>query len=207
MVTFLLAVGGIVLSFPIGVMLALGRRSSLPVVKAVSILFIETIRGVPLITILFMFSMIVSLFLPQETRLDRLLRALMAMIVFSSAYTAENVRGGLQAIPLGQIEAAKAVGMSGFQTMLLIVLPQAIRMVIPTLVGQFIALFKDTTLVVIIGITDLLGIGRAIVNSSPEFIQLQTEVYIFIALIYWVFSYLMSTASRRVEAAMGVGEH
>jgi len=207
MVTFLLAVGGIVLSFPIGVMLALGRRSSLPVVKAVSVLFIETIRGVPLITILFMFSMIVSLFLPQETRLDRLLRALMAMIVFSSAYTAENVRGGLQAIPLGQIEAAKAVGMSGFQTMLLIVLPQAIRMVIPTLVGQFIALFKDTTLVVIIGITDLLGIGRAIVNSSPEFIQLQTEVYIFIALIYWVFSYLMSTASRQVEAAMGVGEH
>jgi general L-amino acid transport system permease protein len=206
MVTFLLAIGGIVLSFPIGVLLALGRRSSLPVVKAVSILFIETIRGVPLITILFMFSMIVSLFLPQETRLDRLLRALFAMIVFSSAYTAENVRGGLQAIPLGQIEAAKAVGMSGFQTMLLIVLPQAIRMVIPAIVGQFIALFKDTTLVVIIGINDLLGIGRAIINSSPEFVQLQTEVYIFIALIYWIFSYLMSLASRRVEAAMGVGQ-
>ena len=206
MVTFLLAVGGILLSFPIGVLLALGRRSSLPVVKAVSTIFIETIRGVPLITILFMFSVIVSLFLPQETRIDRLLRALMAMVVFSSAYTAENVRGGLQAIPLGQIEAAKAVGMSGFQTMLLIILPQAIRLVIPAIVGQFISLFKDTTLVVIISINDLLGIGKSIINSSPEFIQLQTEVYIFIAIIYWIFSYLMSLASRRVEAAMGVGE-
>lgn len=206
MVTFLLAVGGILLSFPIGVLLALGRRSSLPVVKVFSILFIETIRGVPLITILFMFSLILVLFLPQEARLDRLLRALMAVTVFSSAYTAENVRGGLQSIPPGQIEAAKALGMTPLQTMVLIVLPQAIRAVIPAIVGQFISLFKDTTLVVIVGINDLLGIGKSIINSSPEFVQLQTEVYIFIAIIYWVFSYLMSLASRRVEKAMGVGE-
>lgn len=206
MVTFLLAVGGILLSFPLGVLLALGRRSKLPVVKFFSVIYIETIRGVPLITILFMFSIILALFLPQETRLDRLLRALMAMVVFSSAYTAENVRGGLQSVPEGQIEAAKALGMNPFRTMLLIVLPQAIRAVIPAIVGQFISLFKDTTLVVIIGINDLLGIGKSIINSTPEFVQLQTEVYIFIALIYWVFSYLMSTASRRVEDALGVGK-
>lgn len=206
LVTFLLAAGGILISFPIGILLALGRRSSLPVVKAFSTIFIETIRGVPLITILFMFSIILALFLPAESRIDRLLRALMAVTVFSAAYTAENVRGGLQAVPTGQIEAAKAVGMNGFQTLLLIVLPQAIRAVLPAIVGQFISLFKDTTLVVIVGINDLLGIGRSIINSDPEFVQLQTEVYIFIAAIYWIFSYLMSLASRRLEAAVGVSK-
>ena len=206
MVTFLLAVGGILLSFPLGVLLALGRRSKLPVVKAFSTIYIETIRGVPLITILFMFSIILALFLPQGSRLDRLLRALMAMTVFSSAYMAENVRGGLQAVPEGQVEAAKALGMSSFRIMALIVLPQALRAVIPAIVGQFISLFKDTTLVTIIGINDLLGIGKSIINSSPENVQLQTEVYIFIAAVYWLFSYLMSMAARRVEKAMGVGE-
>ena len=206
MVTFLLAIGGILLSFPLGVLLALGRRSKLPVVKFFSIIYIETIRGVPLITILFMFSIILALFLPQETRLDRLLRALLAVVVFSSAYTAENVRGGLQSVPEGQIEAANALGMNSFKTMLLIVLPQAIRSVIPAIVGQFISLFKDTTLVVIIGINDFLGIGKSIINSKPEFVQLQTEVYIFIAVVYWIFSYLMSIASRHVEDALGVGD-
>jgi len=204
LVTFLLAAGGILISFPIGVLLALGRRSSLPVVKAFSTIFIETIRGVPLITILFMFSIILALFLPADSRIDRLLRALMAVTVFSAAYSAENVRGGLQAVPPGQIEAAKAVGMNGFQTMLFIVLPQAIRTVLPSIVGQFISLFKDTTLVVIVGINDLLGIGRSVINSDPQFVQLQLEVYLFIALIYWIFSFLMSLASRRLEAALGV---
>ena len=204
LVTFLLAAGGILISFPIGVLLALGRRSSLPVVKAFSTIFIETVRGVPLITILFMFSVILALFLPSESRIDRLIRALMAVTFFSAAYTAENVRGGLQAVPNGQIEAAKAVGMNGFQTMLFIVLPQAIRAVVPAIVGQFISLFKDTTLVVIVGINDLLGIGRSVINSEPAFVQLQMEVYLFIAAIYWVFSYLMSLASRRLEAALGV---
>lgn len=204
LVTFLLSAGGILLSFPIGLILALGRRSTLPVVKAFSTVLIETIRGVPLITILFMFSIILALFLPPESRIDRLVRALMAVTFFSAAYTAENVRGGLQAVPLGQIEAAKAVGMNGFQTMLFIVLPQALRAVLPAIVGQFISLFKDTTLVVIVGINDLLGIGRSIINSDPEFVQLQTEVYLFIAAIYWIFSYLMSIASNRLEAAMGV---
>jgi general L-amino acid transport system permease protein len=204
LVTFLLAAGGILLSFPIGVLLALGRRSSLPVVKAFSTIFIETVRGVPLITILFMFSIILALFLPPESRIDRLVRALMAVTVFSAAYTAENVRGGLQAVPNGQIEAAKAVGMNGFQTMLFIVLPQAIKAVLPAIVGQFISLFKDTTLVVIVGINDLLGIGRSVINSEPAFVQLQMEVYLFIAAIYWIFSYLMSLASRRLETALGV---
>ena len=204
LVTFLLSAGGIILSFPIGLVLALGRRSTLPVVKAFSTIFIETIRGVPLITILFMFSIILALFLPADSRIDRLVRALMAVTFFSAAYTAENVRGGLQAVPLGQIEAAKAVGMNGFQTMLFIVLPQALRAVLPAIVGQFISLFKDTTLVVIVGINDLLGIGRSVINMDPEFVQLQTEVYIFIAVIYWIFSYLMSLASRRLEDVMGV---
>ncbi|MBA4379158.1 MAG: amino acid ABC transporter permease [Anaerolinea sp.] len=206
LVTLLLAVGGIVISFPIGVLLALGRRSSLPVVKLFSILFIEVVRGVPLITILFMFSIILALFLPAESRIDRVIRALIGIVVFSAAYTAENVRGGLQAIPQGQVEAAKAVGLNNFQITALIVLPQAIRMVIPSIVGQFISLFKDTTLVVIVGINDLLGIGKAVLNSDPQFVSLQAEVYVFIAAIFWIFSYYMSYASRLLEKAMGVGE-
>ncbi len=206
LVTILLAVGGITLSFPIGVLLALGRRSSLPVVKVFSTLFIELVRGMPLVTILFMFSLILALFLPPESRLDRLIRALMAMTFFSAAYTAENVRGGLQAVPLGQIDAAKAVGLNNFQTMILIVLPQAIRAVIPAIVGQFISLFKDTTLAIIVGISELLFIGKSIINSDPAFIRHQAEVYIFIAAIFWIFSYLMSSASRRLEGILGVGE-
>jgi len=201
-----LAVGGIVLSFPIGILLALGRRSSLPVVKLFSIIFIETVRGVPLVTILFMFSIILALFLPAESRIDRVLRALMGMVFFSAAYTAENVRGGLQAIPEGQIEAAKAVGLNNFQITMFIVLPQALRLVIPATVGQFIALFKDTTLVVIVGINDLLGIGNAVLNLNPEFVRLQMEVYLFIAIIFWVFCYFMSYASLQLEKALGVGE-
>jgi general L-amino acid transport system permease protein len=165
------------------------------------------IRGVPLVTILFMFSIILALFLPSESRIDRLVRALMAVTVFSAAYTAENVRGGLQSVPLGQIEAAKALGMGNLKTKVFIELPQAIRAVLPSIVGQFIALFKDTTLVVIIGINDFLGIGRSIINSDPEFVQLRLEVYIFIAVVYWIFSYLMSHASRRLEAAMGLSSN
>jgi general L-amino acid transport system permease protein len=206
LVTLLLAIGGIVLSFPIGVLLALGRRSSLPVVKLFSIFFIEVVRGVPLVTILFMFSVILVLFLPAESRIDRLVRALMATVVFSAAYTAENVRGGLQAIPAGQVEAAKAVGLNNFQITLFIVLPQALRLVIPAIVGQFISLFKDTSLVVIVGINDLLGIGNAILNLRPEFVRAQMEVYLFIAAIFWVFSYFMSYASLQLERTLGVGE-
>lgn len=206
LITLLLSVGGIVLSTPIGVLLALGRRSSLPVVKMFSISFIELVRGVPLVTILFMFSVILALFLPTESRIDRVIRALMGIVVFSAAYTAENVRGGLQAIPPGQIEAAKAVGLKNFNITRLIVLPQALRLVIPTIVGQFISLFKDTTLVYIVGINDLLGMGNAVLKLKPEFLRLQMEVYLFIAVIFWVFSYFMSYASLQLEKALGVGE-
>ena len=207
LVTLILAVGGVVLSFPIGILLALGRRSSLPVVKAFSTGVIELIRGVPLITILFMFSLILQVFLPVGSRFDRLLRALMAITIFSAAYTAENIRGGLQAVPPGQVEAAKAVGMNSIIINIFIVLPQAIRAVIPAIVGQFISLFKDTTLVIILGINELLGIGRSVVNADPEFIQLQLEVYLFIAAIFWIISYAMSYSSRKLEDSLGVGDH
>jgi general L-amino acid transport system permease protein len=206
LVTLILAAGGIILSFPIGVLLALGRRSSLPVLKGFCITFIEVVRGVPLVTILFMFSIILQLFLPPEARIDRLIRALMAMTVFSAAYSAENVRGGLQAIPQGQVEAAQAVGLSKLQITGLIVLPQALRKVIPAIVGQFITLFKDTTLVIIVGINELLGIGKSILNTDPSFVRAQAEVYLFVALVFWAFSYVMSHASRQLEAALGVGE-
>lgn len=205
-VTMILAVGGITLSFPIGVLLALGRRSSLPVVKAFSIAFIEVIRGVPLISILFLFSIILPLFLPPAIQIDRLIRALIGMTIFSAAYSAENVRGGLAAVPEGQIEAARAVGLNNFQITLLIQLPQALRLVIPPIVGQFISLFKDTTLAAGIAVLELLTIGRSILEGNPEYIGLQAEVYIFIAAVFWVFSYLMSYASQRLEVALGVGE-
>jgi len=206
LITLLLSVGGILISFPFGVLLALGRRSSLPVVKWFSIFFIEVVRGVPLVTILFMFSVILALFLPTESRIDRVIRALMGIVFFSAAYTAENVRGGLQAIPPGQVEAAKALGLKNVHITSLIVLPQALRLVIPTTVGQFISLFKDTTLVYIVGINDLLGMGNAVLKLRPEFVRLQMEVYLFIALIFWIFSYFMSYASLQLEKALGVGE-
>jgi general L-amino acid transport system permease protein len=206
LLTFLLALIGIVASFPIGVLLALGRQSSLPVVKIFCTLFIELVRGVPLVTILFMFSIILPLFLPENVRIDRVLRAMMAMTFFAAAYMAENVRGGLQAIPRGQYEAAEAVGLNAFQTMLLIVLPQALRAVIPAIVGQFIALFMDTTLAIIVGLVELLAIGKSILNSNVDWLLLDSEVYIFIAAVFWVFTYSMSYASRRLETALGVGE-
>ncbi|MCS6845967.1 MAG: amino acid ABC transporter permease [Caldilineales bacterium] len=204
--TFLLALVGIVASFPIGVLLALGRQSNLPVVKALCIVFIEVVRGVPLVTILFMVSIILPLFLPDNIRIDRVLRAMLGMTLFAAAYMAENVRGGLQSIPRGQYEAAKALGLTGFQTTLLIVLPQALRVVIPAIVGQFIALFMDTTLAIIVGLLELLAVGRAVLNSNPAWLFRDMEVYLFIALIFWIFTFSMSFASRRVEAAVGLGK-
>jgi general L-amino acid transport system permease protein len=206
LVTMILAVGGIVLSFPIGVLLALGRRSKLPVISILSTIFIEVVRGVPLIGILTLFSIILPLFLPQNVRIDRLLRALVGMIIFSAAYMAENVRGGLAAVPPGQEEAAKALGLRGYQTTLLIVLPQALRAVIPPIVGQFISLFKDTTLASGIAVLEFLAVGRSILQANPAYVGLQAEVYIFIAAVFWIFCYLMSYASQRLEVALGVGE-
>jgi len=168
--------------------------------------FIELVRGVPLVTILFMFSLILPLFLPPDVRLDRVLRAMAAMTFFAAAYMAENIRGGLQSIPRGQVEAAKAVGLSGFHTTAFIVLPQALRAVIPAIVGQFIALFMDTTLAIIVGLVELLAVGRAVLNANVEWLLLDKEVYLFIAAIFWIFTFSMSYASRRLERALGVGE-
>jgi general L-amino acid transport system permease protein len=206
LLTFLLAIVGIVASFPIGVVLALGRQSSLPLVKIFCTLFIEMVRGVPLVTILFMASIILPLFLPEEVRIDRVLRAMLGMTLFAAAYMAENVRGGLQAVPAGQVEAAKAVGLTGVQTMVFIVLPQALRAVIPAIVGQFIALFMDTTLAIIVGLMELLAVGKAILQTNPEWLLRDKEAFLFIAVIFWLFTYSMSYASRRLEVALGVGE-
>jgi general L-amino acid transport system permease protein len=205
LLTFVLAIVGIVASFPLGVLLALGRRSKLPVIKVFCTAYIETIRGVPLISVLFMSQLMLPLFLPAGLRLSTVLRALTGMTLFSAAYTAENVRGGLAAIPMGQYEAARAVGLNEALVMGLIVLPQALRAVIPAIVGQFISLFKDTSLVTIMGLLDLLGVAKA-VTGQREFIGLQREVYSFAAVIYFIFCYAMSYASRRLEQALGVGE-
>jgi general L-amino acid transport system permease protein len=206
LVTLILSVGGITISFPIGVLLALGRRSSLPVVRLLSTIFIEVVRGVPLIGILFLSSLILPLFLPTDMRVDRLLRALIGMTLFSAAYMAENVRGGLAAVPGGQVEAAKALGLNNFYITSLIVLPQALRAVIPPIVGQFISLFKDTTLAAGVAVFELLSVGLAILQGNPEYFGLQMEVLLFVSAIFWILSYLMSYASLRLEAALGVGE-
>lgn len=205
MLTLILAVVGIAASFPLGVMLALGRRSELPVIKALCTAYIEMIRGVPLISVLFMSQLMLPLFLPPELRLSTVMRALTGMTLFSAAYTAENVRGGLASIPMGQYEAARAVGLNEVLVMALIVLPQALRAVIPAIVGQFISLFKDTTLVAIVGLLDLLGIAKS-VTAQREFIGLHKEVYAFAAVIFFIFCYSMSHASRRLEQVLGVGE-
>ncbi len=205
LLSLFLAIFGILLSFPIGVLLALGRRSKLPALRLISTLYIEIIRGVPLISLLFMAQVMLQLFLPAGfPTIDRAFRALAAIALFSAAYTAENVRGGLQAVPNGQYEAAYALGLSGFQTTMRIILPQALRAVIPVLVGQFIALFKDTSLVALVGLFDLLGIARVILGN-PNWLGSHREVYAFVALIYWLFCYLMSYSSRRLETAMGIG--
>ncbi|MBZ0296619.1 MAG: amino acid ABC transporter permease, partial [Anaerolineae bacterium] len=201
LLTMMLTVVGIVCAFPIGVLLALGRRSHLPVVKGFSILYIELVRGVPLITVLVMSMLLVPFVAPWLGGPDTApYRAMVAVTLFSAAYLAENVRGGLQSLPPGQEEAAKALGLAGWQVTLYITLPQALRAVIPALVGQFISLFKDTSLVAIVGLIDLTGIAQAVV-AQTEFIGLRREVFVFISIVYFVFSYMMSIMSRRIEAS------
>ena len=202
----LLAVAGITLSLPIGIALALGRRSNLPVVKLLCVVFIEVFRGVPLITLLFMSQVLVPLAFPEDLKPNSLLRAAIVITLFSSAYMAENIRGGLQAIHPGQVEAARALGLPGWQTTLFISLPQAIRNVIPAIVGQFIALFKDTSLVYIIGMLDIVEISRAFIQGNTEYLSSAKELFIFLALVFWVFTYSMSYVSGRVERYLGVGQ-
>ena len=205
LLTLILAVVGIVVSFPLGVFLALCRQSRLPVIRWVSTTYIETVRGVPLITILFMGNTLIPIFMP-DIDINQVLRMMIGITFFSGAYMAENVRGGLQGIPRGQHEAAQAVGLNYVQTTLFIVLPQALRSVIPAIVGQFIALFKDTSLVSIIGLIDLLGVAKSVI-ANPDWLGLQAEVYLFAAVIYFIFCYAMSYASQDIETDLGVGKH
>lgn len=201
---------GFIPSFPIGVALALGRNSKLPAIKYFCIGFIEVIRGAPLIMWLFIASLLLPLLLNVDANsLPSIMRAYVAITLFSSAYMAENVRGGLQAVPRGQAEAARALGLSAWQTTRLIVLPQALRAVIPAIVGQAISLFKDTSLVFIVGLTDFFKVGD-IVSVQPESLLVtggvKLEVFLFVAALYFFFAYRMSIASRQLERQLGVGE-
>ena len=202
-----LTVAGIVLAFPLGLMFALGRRSSLPAVRTISVTYIEFVRGVPLITLLLFGAFAIGFLLPSDLRPDLVTRMLIAITLFEAAYIAEVVRGGLQAVPKGQVEASQALGMPTWRTMRMIVLPQALRATIPAMVGQFISLFKDTTLVAILGVLELLE-ATFIVNSQPDFLGqgLFGITLAFAGLVFWVGSFTMSREARRLEKKLGVGE-
>ena len=204
MLTLLLATFGIAFAFPLSILLALGRRSQLPAVRALSVLWIELVRGVPLISLLFMASVMLPLFLPEGVSIDKLLRALIAMIVFAAAYLAEVVRGGLQAIPHGQEEAADALGLSYWRKTLLVILPQALRIAIPPLVNTFIAFFKDTSLVVIIGLFDLLT-SIKVALTEPAWSGFGVEAYLFASLVYFAFCFAMSRYSQDLERELERG--
>lgn len=202
--TLVIAAVGIVGSLPVGIALALGRRSELPVVRAICVAFIEVWRGVPLITVLFMASVMFPLFMPEGVNFDKLARALLGVTIFAGAYMAEVVRGGLQAIPRGQYEAAEALGLGYWRTTGLVVLPQALRIVIPGIVNNFIGLFKDSTLVLIIGLFDFLGMAQAAASNS-SWLGFAIEGYVFTGLGFWVFCFGMSRYSQRLERRLHVG--
>jgi general L-amino acid transport system permease protein len=199
-----IGVTGIAASLPLGILLALGRRSDMPIVRTLSVMYIEFIRGVPLITLLFVASTMLNYFLPPGTTFDLLLRVLIMVTLFSSAYIAEVVRGGLQAIPKGQVEAADAMGLRYWQAMRLVVLPQALKISIPGIVNTFIGLFKDTTLVVIIGLSDVIGIGRASL-SDAKWQGLPEEVYVFTAILFFICCFSMARYSTYLEKKLHTG--
>jgi len=202
--TLVIAGVGIVASLPIGVVLALGRRSNMPVVRALCIAFIELWRGVPLITVLFMASVMFPLFLPEGVNFDKLIRALLGVMFFSSAYMAEVIRGGLQALPKGQYEAAQALGLSYWKMMGLVILPQALKLVIPGIVNTFIGLFKDTVLVLIIGLFDFLGMVQ-LAGTNPDWLGFAIEGYVFAAFGFWIFCFGMSRYSQHLEKKLHTG--
>ncbi|MBS7412143.1 amino acid ABC transporter permease [Pseudomonas syringae] len=204
MLTLVIATVGIVGALPLGILLALGRRSSMPAVRVVCVTFIEFWRGVPLITVLFMSSVMLPLFMPEGMNFDKLLRALIGVILFQSAYIAEVVRGGMQAIPKGQYEAASAMGLGYWRSMGLVILPQALKMVIPGIVNTFIALFKDTSLVIIIGLFDLLNSVKQ-ATADPAWLGMATEGYVFAALVFWIFCFGMSRYSMHLERKLDTG--
>jgi general L-amino acid transport system permease protein len=198
LLTIVVASVGIVASFPIGILFALGRQSKMPIIRTISIMYIEFIRGVPLITLLFMSSVILPLFFPEGMDFDKLLRALIGITLFQAAYIAEVVRGGLQAIPKGQYEAADSMALSYWQAMGLIILPQALKISIPNIVGAFISLFKDTTLVLIIGLFDLLAMVT-LTTTVANWLGFETEGYVFITFVYWVICFSMSKYAKSIE--------
>ncbi len=203
MLSGLIAAVGIILSFPIGAALAIGRMSRYPLISAFCVVYIELIRAVPLITVFFMSQTMLPLFLPSGFNIDPLMRAMTAFTLFNAAYMAENVRGGLQAIPKGQHEAAAALGLSSFQSLRLIILPQALRNILPILTASVIGSFRDTSLVMIVGLLDFLGIAR-VVLAQPQFLGRHIEVYIFLAFVYWLISYIVSYIGQMIEARTGV---
>jgi general L-amino acid transport system permease protein len=200
-ITLILSTFGIALAFPLAVLVALGRRSKMPAIRMLCIVYVELIRGVPLISLLFMASVMFPLFLPEGINIDKLLRAQVAIIFFAAAYLAEVIRAGLQALSRGQYEAADALGLSFWQKTGFIILPQALRLVIPPLVNTFIGMFKDTSLVLIIGIFDLLTAGKTSV-VEPAWQGFGIEVYVFVGLIYFVFCFAMSRYSQGLEAEL-----
>ena len=204
LVTLVLGCTGIALAFPLGIILALGRRSNLPVISMMCTLFIEFIRGVPLITLLFFGMVMLPLFLPEGINMDGLVRVLVAVTLFQAAYMAEVIRGGLQAIPQGQYEAADSLGLTYWKAHRLIILPQALKISIPGIVNTFIGLFKDTTLVLIIGMMDIVGLGRARLND-PYWLGLAGELYLFIAIFFFICCFSMSRYSINLENKLSTG--
>ena len=207
--TWVLAIFGTYVSFPFGIILALGRTSNLPLVRIICTGIIEIVRSVPYITWLFFASVMLTVFMPEGVEFNLIVRVLIVTAFFSGAYFAENIRGGLQSIPKGQYEAANAIGMNPFQRIFLIVLPQALRAVIPTLVGSIITAFKDSSLVAIIGLFDTLRIGSAVIptQSSPvNFVGTQLDNLLFIALFYWIFCFIFSRRTMKIEKKLGLGE-
>jgi len=204
MLTLVIGVTGIVGSLPLGIALALGRQSHMPAMRMVCVAFIEFIRGVPLITLLFVASTMLNYFLPPGTTFDLLLRVLIMVTLFSAAYIAEVIRGGLQALPKGQIEAADSMGLKYWQSMRLIILPQALKISIPGIVNTFIGLYKDTTLVIIIGLFDPLGMGRASL-ADTKWQGLSTEIYVFVAIFFFVSCFSMARYSLYLEKKLHTG--
>jgi general L-amino acid transport system permease protein len=207
LVTLVVASVGITGSFPVGIALALGRRSRMPFVRWASVGFIEFVRGVPLITVLFMASVMLPLFLPAGVSFDKLLRALVGVALFAGAYMAETIRGGLQAIPRGQFEAGQALGLSYAQRMGLIILPQALKLVIPGIVNSFVGLFKDTSLVLIIGLFDVLGIVQLNLTDAKWFANSTAMTgYVFAGFVFWIFCFGMSRYSQLIERRLAAGD-
>ena len=204
--TVMLTVIAMTLAFPLSILVALGRRSNMPAIKTLCTLYVELIRGVPLITVLFMASFMLPLFMPEGVKIDVLIRVLVAITLFSAAYMAEVVRGGLQALPKGQTEAAATLGLTYWQTQRKIVLPQALAMVVPSLMNTFIGMFKDTSLVTIVSLYELTGAVALALNSDADWRPFKIEAYLFITLIYFVFCFAMSRYSLWIENRTAVSK-